>query len=99
MKIISAIQKLSKEKTPEEIAALTEEDFGKYLWTAEGKEEMPEPDIIIRTGGEKRLSNFLTWQSVYSELFFTDTLWPEFSKEEFTRILEEYARRERRRGK
>jgi len=97
--IISAIQKLSKEKTPEEIAALTEEDFGKYLWTAEGKEEMPEPDIIIRTGGEKRLSNFLTWQSVYSELFFTDTLWPEFSKEEFTRILEEYARRERRRGK
>jgi undecaprenyl diphosphate synthase len=93
--ILSTIQKLAKEKTPKEIEAMTEEDFGTHLWTA----EMPEPDIIIRTGGEKRLSNFLTWQSVYSELFFTDTLWPEFSKEEFTNILEEYARRERRRGK
>ena len=101
--ILSAIQKLAKEKTPEEISALTEEEFGKYLWTAQraGEErgDMPEPDIVIRTGGEKRLSNFLTWQSVYSELFFTDTLWPDFSKEEFTGILEEYAGRERRRGK
>ena len=97
--ILAAVQKLAKEKTPKDIEALTEEEFGKYLWTAEGAEEMPEPDIIIRTGGEKRLSNFLTWQSVYSELFFTDTLWPEFSKEEFTGILEEYAKRERRRGK
>lgn len=93
--ILSAIQKLAKEKTPEEIAALTEEDFGRLLWT----DGMPEPDIVIRTGGEKRLSNFLTWQSVYSELFFTDTLWPEFSKEEFTSILEEYSKRERRLGK
>jgi undecaprenyl diphosphate synthase len=93
--ILSAIQKLAKEKTPEEISALTEEDFGELLWT----DGMPEPDIVIRTGGEKRLSNFLTWQSVYSELFFTDTLWPEFSKEEFTNILEEYAKRERRMGK
>lgn len=93
--IFSAVQKLAKEKTPEEIAALTEEKFGGLLWT----NGMPEPDIVIRTGGEKRLSNFLTWQSVYSELFFSDTLWPEFSKEEFTGILEEYAKRERRRGK
>ena len=60
---------------------------------------MPEPDIIIRTGGEKRLSNFLTWQSIYSELFFTDTLYPDFNKEEFDAILAEFASRERRRGK
>ncbi|MBI2120725.1 MAG: di-trans,poly-cis-decaprenylcistransferase [Parcubacteria group bacterium] len=93
--ILTAIQKIAKEKTPEEIQALTEDEFGKLLWT----DDMPEPDIVVRTGGEKRLSNFLTWQSVYSELFFTDTLWPEFSKEEFTGILEEYAGRERRRGK
>ncbi len=101
--ILAAAKKLALEKTPEEIATLTEEEFGKLLWTAEGKAEegggMPDPDIIIRTGGEKRLSNFLTWQSVYSELFFSDTLWPEFSKEEFTGILEEYATRERRLGK
>ena len=60
---------------------------------------MPEPDIIIRTGGEKRLSGFLTWQSVYSELFFTDTLWPDFTEKEFDTILAEFASRERRRGK
>lgn len=93
--ILAAIQKLAREKTPEEVAALTEEDFGEMLWTR----GMPEPDIIVRTGGEKRLSNFLTWQSVYSELFFIDTLWPDFSKKEFTGILEEYAKRERRLGK
>lgn len=101
--ILSAIKKLTKEKTSEEISALTEEDFGKLLWTAgdarNGEGGMPEPDIVIRTGGEKRLSNFFTWQSVYSELFFSDTLWPEFSKEEFTGIMEEYAKRERRLGK
>lgn len=74
---------------------ITEETLAKNLWTA----EMPDPDIIIRTGGEKRLSGFLTWQSVYSELFFTDTLWPDFKEEEFNSILAEFAHRERRRGK
>ena len=69
-------------------------DVEKVLWT----NGMPEPDLIIRPGGEQRLSNFLTWQSVYSELFFTDTLWPDFTKEEFTRILDEYRMREQRRG-
>ena len=58
-----------------------------------------QPDFIIRTGGEKRTSNFLPWQSVYSELFFTDTYWPDFSKEEFNNILEQFSDRERRRGK
>lgn len=57
------------------------------------------PDIIIRTGGERRLSNFLTYQSVYSELFFVDTLWPEFSQQEFNDIIEEFHNRDRRFGK
>ncbi len=74
---------------------ITEDSLARHLWTA----DMPDPDIIIRTGGEKRLSGFLTWQSVYSELFFSDTLWPDFEKEEFDAILEEFAQRERRRGK
>ncbi len=59
---------------------------------------IPDPDLIIRTGGEKRLSNFLPMQSIYSELVFINTLWPEFSREEFVDALEEYARRKRRFG-
>lgn len=74
---------------------ITEDTFAHYLWTA----EMPDPDLVIRTGGEKRLSNFLPWQSVYSELFFSDSFWPDFSKREFDAILAEFASRERRNGK
>jgi undecaprenyl diphosphate synthase len=74
---------------------ITEESLARHLWT----EGMPDPDIIIRTSGEQRLSGFLTWQSVYSELFFTNTKWPDFSEAEFDSILSEYAERERRRGK
>ncbi len=88
--IIRAAQTM--QKTGEEI---TEDSFAKQLWTA----GMPDPDLIIRTGGEKRLSNFLPWQSTYSELFFTDTLWPDFSKKELTGILNEYGTRERRMGR
>lgn len=77
---------------PEEV---TEEVFAKQLQTG----DMPDPDIIIRTSGEERLSGFLPWQSVYSELFFTNTFWPDFSKEEFHAILAEFAARERRHGK
>ncbi len=58
-----------------------------------------EPDLIIRTGGEKRTSNFLPWQSIYSEWFFTDKAWPEFEKEDLVQILDEYSKRERRYGK
>jgi len=72
-----------------------ETSFSKYLWT----NVIPDPDIIIRTGGEKRLSGFLTWQSVYSELFFTKTYWPAFTKKEFMEILEEFASRDRRNGR
>ena len=58
----------------------------------------PDPDLVIRTSGECRLSNFLLWQSSYAELLFTPVLWPDFSEEEFDRALEEYARRDRRFG-
>ncbi len=74
---------------------INEETLGQYLYTA----GQPDPDFIIRTGGEQRLSNFLTWQSVYSELYFTDTLWPDFKEAEFDKALEEFADRERRFGK
>lgn len=89
--IISAIQKMSNEAR----AGITEESFSEHLWTA----GIPDPDIIIRTGGRHRLSNFLPWQSVYSELFFVDIFWPAFAKDEFSAILAEYEARDRRRGK
>jgi undecaprenyl diphosphate synthase len=71
-----------------------ESSFGSLLWSA----GMPDPDLIIRTGGAMRLSNFLPWQSVYSELMFTETYWPAFTKEEFTRMLAQYGERTRRFG-
>ena len=59
---------------------------------------LPDPDLIIRTSGELRLSNFLVWQSAYSEFYFTETLWPDFTKDEFRRAIAEYQTRERRFG-
>lgn len=73
---------------------VNEEDFEKLLWTA----EIPDPDLIVRTGGEQRLSNFMTWRSVYSELLFLDTHWPALTKADFDDILREYETRERRKG-
>lgn len=78
-----------------DLEVITEEDMAKALWS----HDIPDPDMIIRTSGEQRLSNFLTWQGVYSELFFTDTYWPAFTKEEFNAMLLEYGERERRGGK
>jgi undecaprenyl diphosphate synthase len=73
---------------------VTEESFERLLWTA----AMPDPDIIVRTSGEQRLSNFVTWKSVYSELYFIDKHWPALTKDDFDDILVEYEKRERRRG-
>ncbi len=73
---------------------VTEESFRTFLWT----DGMPDPDLIIRTSGEERLSNFLLWQSAYSELFFTKTYWPDFGETEFQSILDEYGKRQRRNG-
>ena len=73
---------------------LTAEDFGGYLYSA----GIPDPDLVIRPSGEKRISNFLLWQSAYAEFYFTDVLWPDFSKEELLRALADYQRRDRRYG-
>lgn len=74
---------------------ITEEDISRHLAT----HPFPDPDLLIRTGGEKRISNFLLWQIAYSELYFTDVLWPEFGKEEYAEALLQYQQRERRFGK
>ncbi|HEY4044823.1 MAG TPA: polyprenyl diphosphate synthase [Rhodopila sp.] len=73
---------------------LCEETFARFLATA----GMPDPDLIIRTSGEQRLSNFLLWQAAYAELVFLDVLWPDFDHAHFNLALDEYARRERRFG-
>lgn len=74
---------------------ITEETVSQAMYTT----GCPDPDLIIRTGGEYRLSNFLMWQAAYSELYFTDVYWPDFDEAEFGRALEDYAKRERRFGK
>jgi undecaprenyl diphosphate synthase len=81
-------------KLKESSEEFNEQNLRKNFWSA----EMPDPDLIIRAGGEKRLSNFLLWQAAYSELFFTETLWPDFSEEELDAILKEYAARKRNFG-
>lgn len=69
--------------------------FASMLYTA----GMPEPDLLIRTSGEQRISNYLLWQLAYSEMYFSQTLWPDFSKEELEKIVEDFNKRERRYGK
>ncbi|MGM9928830.1 MAG: isoprenyl transferase [Bacillus sp. (in: firmicutes)] len=76
------------------VEELTEEKFSSYLMTA----DIPEPDLLIRTSGEIRLSNFLLWQVAYSEFYFTDVLWPDFDDQEFVKAIEEYQNRSRRYG-
>ena len=78
--------------------SLTEEDLSMYLWSGRNHFNVPDPDLVIRTSGEERMSNFLTWQSAYSELMFTDTLWPDFTPEEYAGLIESYANRDRRFG-
>ena len=73
---------------------LTEETFRSHLYAP----DVPDPDLVIRTSGELRTSNFLLWESAYSEYYFTDTLWPDFSERELDAALESYAERHRRRG-
>ncbi len=87
--ILSAVEKIKSG-----VSVVSEETFSNALWTA----GIPDPDIIIRTGGEQRLSNFLPWQSVYAELFFPETLWPDFTVAHVEKIFEEYYARDRRHG-
>ena len=94
--IISAVNRVVIEKNEnEDFGGVTAEEFEEGLYTS----GMPDPEIIVRTGGEMRLSGFMPWQSVYSELFFVDTLWPDFMPDQFAKILEEFSVRERRFGK
>ena len=74
--------------------ALTEEGFSRYLYSC----GLPDPDLLIRPGGEKRISNYLLWQCAYSEFYFCDTLWPDFTEKEFDKALIAYQHRERRFG-
>lgn len=95
--ITRAVRKIAGESkkgmiSPEEI---TEELIAKYLDT----EDIPDPDLLIRTSGEQRLSNFLLWQLAYTEFYFTDVLWPDFNKEELIKAVIKYNGRERRFGK
>ena len=76
---------------PEEI---TMPRFSQYLWT----QGMPDPDLLIRTSGEFRISNFLLWQIAYTELYVTDTLWPDFDKNQLLKAIADYQSRERRFG-
>jgi undecaprenyl diphosphate synthase len=93
--ILQAMKKAAAELSPEAFQAMEMQDFDRYLITA----GVPDPDLLIRTSGEQRISNYLLWQSAYTEFFFTDVLWPDFRKPQFFGALEEYARRDRRYGK
>ncbi len=90
--IVQAIQHIIKDGVPAD--RVTDELVGQYLYTV----GVPDPDLIIRTSGELRVSNFLIWQAAYSEWYITPTYWPDFDKEEFRRALEIYAQRDRRYG-
>ena len=92
--IVRAVRKYAQDYKSGLVGGLDEEGFGRYLYSA----GIPDPDLIIRPSGELRLSNFLIWQSAYSELYFTDVLWPDFSEAELDRAIEAYSRRERRFG-
>lgn len=90
--ILRAVKKLSAQGRAGE--TLTEEEFGRYFDTS----GLPDPDLVIRTSGERRLSNFLLWQAAYAEFVFVDTLWPDFTRDDLVAALEEYAARDRRYG-
>ncbi len=91
--IVNAIQNIIKDGIPAE--QVTDEMVNNYLFTA----GVPDPDLIIRTSGELRVSNFLIWQAAYSEWYITPTFWPDFDKDEYRRAVESFANRDRRYGK
>ena len=93
VEIIQAIRKIIKKRIPG--SRINEEIINENLWT----EGLPYPDFIIRTGGEKRLSNFLTWQSAYAELYFTNKYWPDFKEKDLEKALADYSKRQRRFGR
>ena len=94
MEIINTCKQLAEQKAQDPSFQIDEISFSNHLLT----KDSPDPDILIRPGGEFRLSNFMLWQLSYAEFFFTDTLWPDFKEEEFTSILLKYQSRHRRFG-
>lgn len=93
--VVQAIKGWHSANPRAELGDLTETDVSQYLTTA----GLPDVDLLIRTGGERRISNFLLWQSAYTELYFSDVLWPEFDDNELSNALVWYAQRTRRFGK
>ena len=94
--IIRAVRRIAEDVREGTLAAedITRESFAAYLYTA----GIPDPDLLIRTSGEFRISNFLLWQSAYTEFFFTEVLWPDFDKRDLFAAIADYQRRERRYG-
>ena len=92
--ILHAVRRYAEEYKAGTAPELTEELIGSYLYSG----GIPDPDLIIRTSGEQRLSNFLPWQGAYSELYFTDVLWPDFTERDMDAALAEFQRRDRRFG-
>lgn len=94
--ITSAVKQISEKVCSGalDIQAIDQQMVSNHLYT----KNMPDPELLIRTSGEQRLSNFLLWQLSYSELYFTDLLWPDFTGEEFSKAIEQYQRRDRRFG-
>ena len=90
-----ALELLDNPQKREAVENMDVADFDRYLVTS----GIPDPDLIVRTSGEHRLSNYLLWQGAYSEFYFTETLWPDFRKKEFAEALESFAKRDRRYGK
>ena len=97
LEIVTAAKKIADLVAKKDIMLddINEEIFSKFLYTS----GIPDPDLVIRTSGEQRVSNYLLWQIAYSEFYFTNTLWPDFSKEELSNIIENFKTRERRYGK
>ena len=94
--LTSAMTQIARKVAAGEIDpdSITEDTVAQHTWLA----DCPEPDLFVRTGGEQRLSNYLLWHLAYTELAFTDTLWPDFSGDELDRIIDEFANRQRRFG-
>ena len=92
--ILSAARRYAEDYAVGNAPELTEESFGGYLYSA----GIPDPDLLIRPGGELRISNFLLWQCAYAEFYFTDVLWPDFGPAELDKAIAEYNRRDRRFG-
>ena len=92
--IVNAAKRYAQDLAEGKVSELTEDVFSNYMYSA----GIPDPDLLIRPGGEKRISNFLLWQCAYSEFYYTDVLWPDFSEKELDKAIAEFKSRDRRYG-